>query len=506
MNTTISNLLDNLNNQQKEVVYSKGRRLLCLAGAGTGKTHTIICKMLYNTEILKLDPRKILAVTFTNAAGKEMESRFLKYSSSEVSPTFGTFHSFCYKVLSESKEVREKLGYSSIPEIISDLEEKTFESTAKILTNVKLPKYAYKITYQPKSSEVFEYKIFQKMMDRLLKQSNKITFDRLCYRICDLFKSLDSSVKKFKDQYSYVYVDEFQDTDPLQWEFVQSFLPTCSVILVGDVRQAIYQFRGSDSSIIKKISADSDWEVIKLENNYRSTNTICQYANEFTRNYKDDLPELNLISNREEDFDISYPNENEFINNPFKYIDYKNSCAIISRTNAEVKELSEIFTSKDIKFRTKNRLKFNYIAACALDFNYRISTLINLLPEEVKSKIIRKQYLDKNFDPYPTLCNHLPDIVAQIEEVYEFDEFGQIQMLYDSGDISIYDLVDSSYQDNLGLYIGTIHSVKGLEFDQVIVYGVNSKSFNVMSSEEMMNLYYVACTRPKYKLTIVKSN
>ena len=303
-NATISDLLNTLNKRQEEVVYSTSRRLLCLAGAGTGKTHTIICKMLYHTEVLKLDPKKILAVTFTNAAGKEMESRFLRYSSSTDSPTFGTFHSFCYKVLSEQPEVRKKLGYSSIPEIISEFEEKTFQTKAKMLTNVKLPKYAYKPTYKPKNSELFEYEVFQKTMDKLLRQSNKITFDRLCYRICELFTQGDECVKQYHDRYSYVYVDEFQDTDPLQWEFVQSFLSSSSVILVGDSKQAIYQFRGSDSTIIKQISTNDEWDTVKLEKNYRSTKTICNYANEFATAYDDDLPAVHLVTDNELGCDV----------------------------------------------------------------------------------------------------------------------------------------------------------------------------------------------------------
>lgn len=503
--TTISDILDNLNSQQTEVVYSSSRRLLCLAGAGTGKTYTIICKMLYTVEFLKADPKKILALTFTNAAGKELESRFLRYSNSFDTPTFGTFHSFCYKVLSENYDIRKQLGYDQIPEILSEFEEKTFQTQAQLLTNVKLPKYAYKITYNPKSSEKFEFEIFQKTMDKLLRQQNKITFDRLCYRICEFFQKHDPLIQKYFSQYSYVYVDEFQDTDPLQWEFVKSFLDKSTVILVGDVRQAIYQFRGSDSSIIKSISSDKSWTSIKLEQNYRSTPQICNYANAFSKAYRGELPELQLITQNKNGKDVEFITTSTFLSKLSDYVTIKN-CALIARTNSEVKELAKLLDSEDIKYSTKSKLKFNYVAAFALDTKYKHDSLIAMLPEEERSNVLLKLYLNKSFDLDSYLHQKFADIYEQIESIQDSDEFSQIKFLYDLGDLKLYDLIDNSTMFDDGLYVGTIHSVKGLEFDKVIIYGVNSKSFRILVSEEMMNLYYVACTRAKSELIIVQDS
>lgn len=503
--TIVSDILRDLNTQQQAVVYSTSRRLLCLAGPGTGKTHTIICKMLYSTEVLKVDPKKILALTFTNAAGKELESRFLKYSNSYEIPTFGTFHSFCYKVLSENYDIRKQLGYDQIPSILSEFEEKTLQTQAQMLTNVKLPKYAYKLTYNPKPSEKFEFEIFQKTIDKLLRQQNKITFDRLCYKVCELFQNNDPLIQKYFLQYSYVYVDEFQDTDQLQWEFVKSFLDRSTIILVGDVRQAIYQFRGSDSSIIKSISSDTSWSVIKLEQNYRSTPQICDYANMFSKAYRGDLPELKLITQNENGKNVEFITTSTFLSKLSDYVTIKN-CALIARTNSEVKELAKLLDSENIKYSTKSKLKFNYVAAFALDTKYKHDSLIAMLSEEERSNVLLKLYLNKSFDLDSYLHQKFTDIYEQIESIQDSDEFSQIKFLYDLGDLKLYDLVDNSTNFDTGLYVGTIHSVKGLEFDKVIIYGVNSKLFRILSSEEMMNLYYVACTRAKFELIVVQNS
>ena len=341
-------------------------------------------------------------------------------------------------------------------------------------------------------------------MDKLLRQQNKITFDRLCYRVCELFRNDDARIQKYLDQYSYVYVDEFQDTDPLQWEFVQSFIKKSSVILVGDIRQAIYQFRGSDSSIIKSILSDTSWTIIKLETNYRSTPQICNYANSLLSMYSDNTEKLILKSVCKDGPQIQFISKLKFESNIDEYLASPSSCAIIARTNSEVEHLSRILTLHNIQYSTKHKLKNKYIAGCALDETYRQEVLISLLRESDKSNLLRNLYLNNKFDIDSYLHSKFPNIFEEILNIEECDEFWQLKLLYDAGELNLYDISDSDLNiSESNLYIGTIHSVKGLEFDKVIVYGVNSESFKVVSSEELMNLFYVACTRPKLDLLIV---
>lgn len=501
--TIIDTLLNGLNTEQKEVVYSSSRRLLCLAGAGTGKTHTIICKILYTTEILKADPQSILGLTFTNAAGEELKARFLKYSSLNISPFFGTFHSFCYNLLATNPDICEKLGYRQVPDIISEAEEVNLHTKAQMLASTNLSKPKLKIAYKPNNKEKFEYQVFQKMLDKLLRKENKITFDRLCYRICELFSKNDPTIQKYLEKYKYIYIDEFQDTDPLQWEFVQSFLPYSTVVVIGDIRQAIYQFRGCTSDIIKSLTKNPSWSAITLKENYRSTQQICEYVNKFVENYNDGVDGIRLTS-RKIGPNIRHTTKQKFLDNLKLCLeDNYSTCALLCRTNKAVESLCKRLDELQIPYSTRTNISNNNLIACALDDNYKRSFLMSCLTEEVRSNMLSKMYFDKTYDPLPLLQLTFSTISQEIENIKDCDEYGQMQLLYDLGELNLLDLVQSSNTESSSIYVGTIHSVKGLEFESVYVYGVNSESFDVMKSEESMNLYYVACTRAETLLTLI---
>ena len=504
----IDKILDSLNSNQKEAVYTKSKQLLCLAGAGTGKTHTLISRMLYTTEVLKADPQSILALTFTNNAGCEMKSRFSSNSNTNSSnvnsiPFFGTFHSFCYKILIENVSIRNKLGYKDIPSIVDESQEAFILNKAKLLCNVKLPANKCKITYYPSSKEKFEFQVLQKTIGKLLKQQNSITFDRLCYEVCNLFKSNDKDVQRYLNQYKYVYVDEFQDTDSLQWEFVKSFLNRSSIFLVGDIRQCIYQFRGSNSGIIKSLVKAGNWDIVQLTENYRSTVEICDYANQIASQYNDEISELKLQAYKHgtspQILDASDFNQN--LNKHLKNID--TSCAILCRTNKEVQKISNQLDAIGIKYTTKCKNRLEQLVKCAIDHNYRRDYLLSLLPAKDQTVFMKLCLMDSNYDPLKDLELQFKEIMNDITEIKELDEYAQIKMLYDLGELKLQDISKLEVNSIKGLYVGTIHSVKGLEFDSVFVYGINSPTFKINQSEELMNLYYVACTRAMNKLTLI---
>ena len=499
--------MDGLNPEQQQAVMTTEGPLLVLSGAGTGKTYTVISKILYSIESLNINPSDILALTFTNAAGKEMEARYKASSTQVASPYFGTFHSFCYKLLRENLAICKKLGYDDVPEVINDFQERTIHTKAQMLTNVGLRKAAYHITYQPTKAEKFEFDVFHKTVDKLLRENNKITFDRLCYWVCDLFTQNDPLIAEYLSKYKYVYVDEFQDTDKLQWKFVQSFLNHSTVIVVGDVRQCLYSFRGADSSIIKSLLKDDEWTTIKLEQNYRSTKIICDYANNFVKKYNDDVENIELVASREGPT-LRHTTCKKFLDNIASIKnDDVHTTAIICRTNAEIKYITEALNFAKIPYRTKESKHFGALAVCSFDTDFRRSYLLNLLPEAEKAETLRKMYLDKNYDPLFELELRFNDLMDRINSFEEYPEYDIIRQLYELGELNLSDLSDSMLmQTSNDLYVGTIHSVKGLEFDSVYVYGVNSRSFDVMKNEDMMNLYYVACTRAKTLLTIITEN
>ena len=222
-----------LNSEQQMVVSSNDSRILCLAGAGTGKTYTLIerIKHLLNNGV---DAKSILVLTFTNAAAYEMSDRFT--NSGLPTPLFCTFHAFCYSLLINDKEVLYKLGYSSTPEIITDDELKKVEQTVIVCNNIKLGKRKLQGNVSLLPKERFEYELYHKAMKQTMLKKNVITFDRLCNDVCNLFIHDDNSIVKYKNQYKYILVDEFQDTDPVQFAFIESFSES-DLFVVGDALQ-----------------------------------------------------------------------------------------------------------------------------------------------------------------------------------------------------------------------------------------------------------------------------
>ena len=143
-----------LNEQQLAVVNSTANRILCLAGAGAGKTHTMIGR-LKHLVTNGVSPNNILVLTFTNAAATEMRSRYARDISNENIPEFRTFHSFCYSLICSDNVVRNKLGYTSIPSIVDEVTEKRIRTTILSELSLKIPMAVIEKTKKPSPKEEF---------------------------------------------------------------------------------------------------------------------------------------------------------------------------------------------------------------------------------------------------------------------------------------------------------------------------------------------------------------
>ena len=277
-----------LNDQQIEAVNSDERTILCLAAAGCGKTKTLVSRIARLVDS-GVDPRSILALTFTNAAAFEMGQRYRMFKGIDPTkpmPEFRTFHSFCYSLIIKDKDIREKLGYTKVPEICEDQRIEAIKKEAKIatkcsLSDAKLNDPKVKLTPQEK----FEKEVYDKTVRRKIRDENVITFDMLCYNVCQLFSKNDPVADKYKQKYVHLLCDEMQDTDRKQFQFISSFPETTSIFFVGDALQNLYAFRGTSNEFIKQLSSDPNWKVIKMNENYRSTNQICEFANTFSASY-----------------------------------------------------------------------------------------------------------------------------------------------------------------------------------------------------------------------------
>lgn len=199
-----------LNDQQLHAVNSNNRTILCLAAAGCGKTKTLVNRIarLVNDGV---DPRSILALTFTNAAAFEMGQRYRTFNGIDPTkqiPEFRTFHSFCYSLIIKDKDIREKLGYSKVPEICDDKHMESLKKEAKTLTHCSISDARLndnKAKLSPQ--EQFEKKVYLKAVRTKIREENVITFDMLCYNVCKLFYNKDPITDKYKIKYKHILVN-----------------------------------------------------------------------------------------------------------------------------------------------------------------------------------------------------------------------------------------------------------------------------------------------------------
>ena len=525
-----------LNKAQEGAVKSKHNKILCLAGAGTGKTYTMLERI--KRQISEgVDPTSILVLTFTNAAAFNMNQRF----KADARPEFRTFHSFCYSLIVSDAFIRAKLGYMYIPSIADEIQIKNIYREARKVCDIKLSDtklHSNSLT----ENEKFQKDLFYKYVDKQFKAQNLITFDKLCYGICNLFRYNAKCVDKYKFKYKYIYCDEFQDTDPKQWEFIQSF-NNSSIFVVGDALQAIYSFRGATSSIIKSLSIDPDWEVHKLYENYRSTNQICAFANDNT-SYADDTYKVNIQSTSSgthpvvhlyDSSSMYYKDKLSKLSDICKTFANKvdGSSAILCRTNREVDTIVDILSHEKVNIRTKSKVDVVNILKSVVDKQFSLEWLKSELNLNVLSQYIRDLTIDNPDDEYSYFMNKfnnfykVKQINRYIDDIHTHynanggsDTFEYILNLFnlylcvpkDGATMSLDDIINyiishvpnHSYNDE-SIYIGTIHSSKGLEYDNVLLVNVNDSQFK-LNNEDNCNLYYVGITRAKKYLEVMLNN
>lgn len=528
-----------LNDKQRQAVDCEADKILVLAGAGTGKTTTMISRI---SRLIDdgVSPDSILVLTFTNAVACEMKERYRKDNNDKQIPTFCTFHSYCYSLLAKSKTIRNHLGYyKNIPNIADEKAIKRIKTICKQQCGINLSEDKLNGKVQLKSKEKFPYQLFWKHYDKLLCNENLISFDKLCYGVSQLFSENNPMVYNEKERYKYIFVDEFQDTDPKQWKFVLLF-ENSKLFVVGDAKQAIYQFRNGDSKIIKSLAKNPDWTTIQLSENYRSTKQICNYANKIHSNWKGQSYNLNITSKKDGlevlecpaiSFENQYENEKDIAQIIHDFNNYK-SIAILTRTNFEADKIKAILQFYNIPFRGKQTETITIgILKSALDTTYCVDWLSSQLPQEkyiayLKACAINSDYKNEAdfFELYREQFSNKIKLILQVREILrsnniQYQKMSDIAKLFhlsyntdfpDKDDNKsiiefLIQLADTEIKSE-AIYVGTIHSVKGLEFDCVHLVGVNSKSFPVNQSEENQNLFYVGVTRAKEKLVIFDSN
>lgn len=285
------NFLSDLNPPQKEAVEYNDGPLLVLAGAGSGKTRVLTYKIAYLIGVLKVKPWEILAVTFTNKAAEEMKERVQNLIGPVVRKVWlGTFHGFCARVL---RIYADTMGYTKdytiydaddsktlIKKIIKEqnitckLSPKTISNRISRAKNKLMSADEYPIRNFYDTTVAHIYTLYQTM----LQKNNIMDFDDLLINACKLFNKSNDAIEKFS--FKYILVDEYQDTNYVQYTLLKLLSRKYNKLtVVGDEDQSIYGFRGAEVRNI--IDFQKDWpeaKIIKLEQNYRSTQTILDAA------------------------------------------------------------------------------------------------------------------------------------------------------------------------------------------------------------------------------------
>lgn len=293
-------LLEGLNPQQKEAASTIDGPLLILAGAGSGKTRTITYRMAHMVKELKIDAASILAITFTNKAAREMRQRVKVLLKRKAPPQISTFHAFGLMVL---KEDIEKLGYeknfdlydradqlSLIRAALKNYDDGKAFDKQDILSqigglknrNMSADDFVRSNLFDSENANHIAVEYCFRFMNERMRFLNAIDFDDILALVCKLFKDFPDIALKYSNRFKYLMVDEYQDTNPLQFEMIKGLTSAHqNICVVGDDDQSIYGFRGADiTNILSFEKLFLGTKVIKLEENYRSTKNILKLANE----------------------------------------------------------------------------------------------------------------------------------------------------------------------------------------------------------------------------------
>ncbi|MGA2476754.1 MAG: UvrD-helicase domain-containing protein [Terriglobia bacterium] len=296
----MSNLLDQLNPQQRAAVEETEGPLLILAGAGSGKTRVIAYRVAYLIEARQVPPENILAVTFTNKAADQMKERVGKLLAGQLklrpgAPHVSTFHSFCVSVL---RRHIERLGYSRDFTIYDDDDQlrvlKACIQELGLSEQITSPRSTLaKISYaknrghspeelysQAASPEMEKLASLYERYESKLRRANALDFDDLLLKTVDLLYNSSQVCEMYNQHFRYIQVDEYQDTNRIQYQLIRQLtLLQQNLCVVGDEDQSIYRWRGADIENILNFEKDYPRaKVIRLEQNYRSTQVILDAA------------------------------------------------------------------------------------------------------------------------------------------------------------------------------------------------------------------------------------
>ena len=379
-------IYDTLYNEQREAVFCTEGPLLMLAGAGSGKTRSLTHRIAYLIEEKGVAPWNILAITFTNKAAQEMRERvdaLVGYGSEDI--WISTFHATCSRILRRHIDL---LGYdrnftiydasdqkSLMKEVLKEMKIDTKQFPERsVMSEISSAKNEYKspLDYRNEYGSNFRnqriadiYEHYQKR----LKENNALDFDDLLVKMVDLFQTNPDVLEHYQDRFQYIMVDEYQDTNTVQFLLVSLLAKKYrNLCVVGDDDQSIYKFRGANIyNILNFEKVFPDAQVIRLEQNYRSTQNILNAANGVIANNKGRKEKKLWTENQKgelvhfKQYDTEYDEADGVVSRinflAMRGVQYKDM-AILYRTNAQSRIFEEKLKQKNIPYAIVRGISF----------------------------------------------------------------------------------------------------------------------------------------------------
>ncbi len=572
-----SALLNDLNADQQKAVKATDGPVLILAGAGSGKTRVLTYRVAYLIQEKHIPPEHILMLTFTNKAANEMKQRIHKLltprSFSEVGPFAGTFHSLCVKILRvDGKHIGipddfviydEQDQLDAIKDIMKrlDISSKNFnpgavlhtisEAKNELIGAIEYPQYARGYFQETVATVYIEYQ-------KTLAENHALDFDDLLTKTVELFMKHKETLGKYQEKYHYVLIDEYQDTNRVQYVLSQLLSARYkNICVVGDASQSIYRWRGADFRNI--VNFKNDFPKVKefhLEQNYRSTQMILDAAyGVISKNTSHPILKLWTDNHGGEQI-MLYEARTEHDEATFlvqtilqasrPFADF----AVLYRTNAQSRVLEEAFLHAGIpyvlvggtRFYERREIKdvLAYLRLLAnpkdtvsyrrveklgkgrldkfLEFNELIrkdAKLVSLTTLELLDQVLAAttylELYDANVEEEAYRLENIKELRSVATEFPVLKEFLEtvalVEQEYEPKTVKIRE----ANRDAVTLM--TLHAAKGLEFPIVFMIGMEEGLFphsrSLMDREEIeeeRRLCYVGITRAKEKLYLTYAN
>ncbi len=569
-----SPLLNDLNSEQQKAVMHTDGAVLILAGAGSGKTRVLTYRVAYLIAQKHVDPHAILMLTFTNKAAGEMKERItelLTHHSSLIThhslPFAGTFHSFCVKILRRDggeigipanfiiyddqdqldliKTIMKKLDISTKNFNPGAILHTISQAKNELITATEYPQYARGYFQETVATLYLAYQ-------ENLKENEALDFDDLLMRTVQLFEQSKDTLGKYQEQYHYILVDEYQDTNRAQYQLTRMLAGRWhNLCVVGDASQSIYRWRGADFRNIVNFKSDFPGSrVYNLEQNYRSTQTILDAAfGVISKNTSHPILKLwtdhhggdkiTLYEARNEHDEATFLIQTILLSGK-PFTDF----AVLYRTNAQSRVLEESFLHAGVPYALVGGTRFyerreikDVLAYLRLLANpkdtvsgkrieklgkgrmEKFYTFAEIIKKDAKLvSLTTLELLDKVLEvtDYLSLYNaNVEEEAYRLENIKELrsvaTEFPDLTTFLET--IVLMESQSSKKTGHATVTLMTLHAAKGLEFAVVFMVGMEEGLFphsrSLMDREELeeeRRLCYVGITRAKERLYLSYAN